>query len=135
METTNGSKNDIITPRKNSVDHAEYLRFGILGEGSVDHPEYLRFGILGGDSVLRSFYVKRLLFQMEQISLTLNYEVEDEFPFDDVDEPLELKLIMLKLFMKTVLCFFKLEPLEPHEAFLKTFSASNRRLKATGDEF
>ena len=47
----------------------------------------------------------------------------------------ELNIFLeLKLFMKTVLCFFKLEPLEPHKAYLKNFSASNRRLKATGDK-
>ena len=31
------------------------------------------------------------LLQMEQISLTLDYDVEDEFHSDDVDEPFEIE--------------------------------------------
>ena len=47
-------KNDIMTPRKNSVDHPEYLRFGILGENSVLRGSCMKTRLLHGTGIYLS---------------------------------------------------------------------------------
>ena len=59
------------------------------------------------------------LLEMEQISLTLDYDVEDEFPFDDVDEPCEIEAINVSIEDEIPVIYMMVEDEVPNMNTLK----------------